>query len=168
MLAKCDINDMHHITNGLQLCSNCQGQFDSFKVFVEVSETDHFFIPSVNLNDTEQVRQEYYLRARRKRENVVEPDKGATLQELCSLGKLELPGSPSNQPPKPEELPNKLALKYHKAACLIWQMAGGADPEEDSDDEESAEDLVMDLIRGEELSFEEKMRRVSRWMAGSS
>jgi len=36
----------------------------------------------------------------------------------------------------PVKQPNRKALEFHKAACLIWRMAGGAEPdEEDSDDE---------------------------------
>jgi len=36
------------------------------------------------------------------------------------------------------KLPNRQALEFHKAACLIWRMAGGAEPEEEycSDDED--------------------------------
>ena len=38
----------------------------------------------------------------------------------------------------PELLPNRKALEYHKAACLIWRMAGGAEPDEEycSDDDD--------------------------------
>ena len=36
------------------------------------------------------------------------------------------------------ELPNRNALEFHKAACLIWRMAGGAETDEEycSDDED--------------------------------
>ena len=27
--------------------------------------------------------------------------------------------------------PNRKALEFHKTACLIWRLAGGAEPEED-------------------------------------
>jgi hypothetical protein len=35
-------------------------------------------------------------------------------------------------------LPNRKALEFHKTACLIWRMAGGAEPEEEycSDDDD--------------------------------
>ena len=38
----------------------------------------------------------------------------------------------------PKKQPNRKALEFHKAACLIWRMAGGAEPDEDycSDDED--------------------------------
>ena len=36
----------------------------------------------------------------------------------------------------PHQLPNRKALQYHKAACIIWRMAGGAEPEEESKHEE--------------------------------
>jgi len=37
----------------------------------------------------------------------------------------------------PTNLPNSKALEFHKTACLIWRMAGGAEPDEEycSDDE---------------------------------
>jgi hypothetical protein len=31
----------------------------------------------------------------------------------------------------PTRLPNRDALEFHKAACLIWRMAGGAESEEE-------------------------------------
>jgi hypothetical protein len=38
----------------------------------------------------------------------------------------------------PTKLPNRNALEFHKAACLIWRMAGGAETDEEycSDDED--------------------------------
>jgi len=38
----------------------------------------------------------------------------------------------------PIELPNRQVLEFHKTACLIWRMAGGAEPDEEycSDDEQ--------------------------------
>ena len=36
------------------------------------------------------------------------------------------------------KLPNRKALEFHKAACMIWRMAGGAETDEEycSDDED--------------------------------
>jgi hypothetical protein len=31
----------------------------------------------------------------------------------------------------PTKLPNRQALEFHKAACLIWRMAGGAESEDE-------------------------------------
>ncbi|KAJ3359365.1 hypothetical protein HDU91_004944, partial [Kappamyces sp. JEL0680] len=38
----------------------------------------------------------------------------------------------------PHTLPNRKALEFHKTACLIWRLAGGADPDEEycSDDDD--------------------------------
>jgi hypothetical protein len=38
----------------------------------------------------------------------------------------------------PAKLPNRNALEFHKTACLIWRLAGGAESEEEycSDDED--------------------------------
>jgi glutamate synthase (NADPH/NADH) large chain len=40
----------------------------------------------------------------------------------------------------PTRLPNRKALEFHKTACLIWRMAGGAEPDEEycSDDDDLA------------------------------
>jgi hypothetical protein len=40
----------------------------------------------------------------------------------------------------PTNLPNRNALEFHKAACLIWRMAGGAEPDKEycSDDDDLA------------------------------
>jgi hypothetical protein len=42
----------------------------------------------------------------------------------------------------PQKQPNRKALEYHKTACLIWRMAGGAESDNEycSDDDQ---DLVM-------------------------
>jgi hypothetical protein len=38
----------------------------------------------------------------------------------------------------PTKFPNRNALEFHKAACMIWRMAGGAETDEEycSDDED--------------------------------
>jgi hypothetical protein len=61
----------------------------------------------------------------------------------------------------PDTLPNVHALQFHKAACLIWRMAGGAEPEDydtDSDDEElppvaAGEPSKIAELRAEESSM---------------
>ena len=44
----------------------------------------------------------------------------------------------------PKNLPNRKALEFHKTACLIWRMAGGA--EEDDDYSEDDYDDVVDIF----------------------
>jgi hypothetical protein len=171
LFAKCGIQGMYHITNGLLLCSICHGRFDKLQAFVEATDAGYFFVPSVNLTDAEEMHRLYsYLtfdKAKIKMQTTVPiPDKEATLQELVLYGKLDFHGSKPDEPPTPNRLPNKLALLYHKAACFIWSMAGGADPEEDSDKEGDDGDFFMDPVRGEEVSFDEKMGRVAQWVGG--
>jgi hypothetical protein len=53
--------------------------------------------------------------------------------------------------------PNRKALELHKTACLIWRMAGGAEPvdEESSDDEENGPIHIVDkgLSLQQKISF---------------
>ena len=48
--------------------------------------------------------------------------------------------------------PNYQALQFHKTACLIWRMAGGAEPEEE-DLEECPDDDDDDSIRSLKKNF---------------
>jgi hypothetical protein len=52
------------------------------------------------------------------------------------------------------DLPNLAALEMHKTACLLWKMAGGADPE----DEECYFDYVSPLITVEK-------RDIFKWIS---
>jgi hypothetical protein len=55
----------------------------------------------------------------------------------------------------PAVQPNRKALELHKTACLIWRMAGGAEPvdEESSDDKENDPICVVD----KRISLQEKI-----------
>ncbi len=62
----------------------------------------------------------------------------------------------------PTLAPKRTALNFHKTACLIWKMAGGADVEVDDDKEEDSNGI------GELVG--EKLRRIQAWReeAGSA
>jgi hypothetical protein len=65
----------------------------------------------------------------------------------------------------PSTLPNKTALQFQKAACLIWNMAGGGDP--DFTDEDVDEEMV-DPVRSVEVSLPENLDRVAECVQNSS
>ena len=48
----------------------------------------------------------------------------------------------------PHQLPYRKALQYHKTAWIIWRMAGGAEPEKESQHEEDRSPVyAADLLR---------------------
>ena len=60
--------------------------------------------------------------------------------------------------------PNRLALKFHKAACLIWRMAGGAEEDEkycSLDDGDDGACVTHEKIH-------ERLRDIQRWQESSA
>ena len=71
----------------------------------------------------------------------------------------------------PENLPNVHALGFHKAACLIWRMAGGAEPEElpaDEDDDDIGASPRAPITQEEPEDSLERVKTWRREVAGSS
>jgi hypothetical protein len=128
------LSDKHQVQNGLLLCSNCHKDFDTLKSYVEPS--DPFILKLVNStsddNDNAWRRQVIRMIGYRKIEeeywigidNRVATDSNGDMQLYFSSQDRSLE-------------PNRKALESHKVACLIWRMAGGAEPDEEycSDDD---------------------------------
>ena len=50
--------------------------------------------------------------------------------------------------------PNHKALEFHKAACLIWRMAGGADEEDENCSDDDDDKSMVNC----EMGYREKVR----------
>ncbi|KAJ3316932.1 hypothetical protein HDV06_002541 [Boothiomyces sp. JEL0866] len=136
VLTRCGLQNKHQIQNGLLLCSKCHGQFDKLKRYVD--EADGILVVKL-VNETNDVTSEKHTEW---------VDRVEYLKGLRGLVKHKFPNRDIAD--KNGEMPlyfvdndatiqpSRAALAFHKTACLIWRMAGGAEPqdEECSDDEE--------------------------------
>ena len=132
ILRRAGLMQKHQIQNGLLLCMLCHADFDQLKRYVDVVD-DKLVVKVVNYSTvTNDEKESYYqeIVSEFKDSRSVEANYWIDIdnrQASESNGEMALFFVDNNQ----ILLPNREALKFHKAACLIWRMAGGAE----SDDE---------------------------------
>ncbi|KAJ3002837.1 UNVERIFIED_CONTAM: hypothetical protein HDU68_005985 [Siphonaria sp. JEL0065] len=131
LLSRGGLDSVYRVQNGILLCKVCHGQFDKLRRYIDV--VDGRFVAKV-VNMTNDANSQEYVNAVRSiealRDAKVKWDpvfSGRTVVD----GNNELPvyfadGDTTKHP-------NLTALAFHKAACLIWKMAGAADDIEDDD-----------------------------------
>jgi hypothetical protein len=137
LLHQAGLTQLHQVQNGLLLCNKCHSQFDKLKRYVDVID-DKLVVKVVNgTNDeTSEKYREWIiinnglLVMRRISQNRWTDNR---LAEEAN-GEMALYFVDNDE----TKLPNREALKFHKTACLIWRMAGGAEPDEEycSDDDD--------------------------------
>ena len=130
------LKQKHQVQNGLLLCANCHVLLDRLKRYIDVVD-DKLVIKIVNQTN-DPIDEEYkewllltgHLKAIRSFAQNLGTD---NRQAVNSDGEMELYFLNAD----PKLLPNRKALEYHKAACLIWRMAGSAEPDDEycSDDD---------------------------------
>lgn len=139
LFVRAGMQQKHEIRNGLLLCKVCHSSFDRLKLYVDVLN-DKLILNVVNYsilpNDGKHMEWENTVRKLQAIRSVFERhwadiDRRKALQPN---GEMALYFVKNN----PNLLPNKDALRFHKTACLIWRMSGGAEPNDEycSDDEE--------------------------------
>jgi hypothetical protein len=139
LLQRAGLTQKHQGQNGLLLCNKCHSQFDKLKRYVDVVD-DKLVVKVVNeTNDeTSDKHKEWKDNVRMLKmvrscwqENWTDIDDRRAVE---TNGEIALHFVQNN----PTKLPNRQALEYHKAACMIWRMAGGAETDEEycSDDED--------------------------------
>ena len=139
LLQRAGLIQKHQVQNGLLLCNKCHSQFDKLKRYVDV-ENEKLVVKVVNeTNDTKSEKHRDWEITFGKLKNdrlFMERYWSDGRQAVEGNGEMALYFVQNN----PTKLPNRQALEFHKAACLIWRMAGGAEPDEEycSDDDEVA------------------------------
>ena len=132
ILGRAGLMQKHQIQNGLLLCMLCHADFDQLKLFVDVVD-DKLVVKVVSYSTvTNDEKQSDYQRFIDK---FIYSRSGEAKywididnrQAAESNGEMALFFVDDNQ----ILLPNREALKFHKAACLIWLMAGGAESDEE-------------------------------------
>jgi len=137
ILMRAGLSHKHLVQNGLLLCIKCHSQFDKLKRYVDVVE-DKLVVKVVNETDdeikwlcgVERIKnfREVHLRVK---SNMARKDGRQAAETNGEIGLYFINNDVQKQP-------NRKALEYHKTACLIWRMAGGAESDYEfcSDDDE--------------------------------
>jgi HNH endonuclease len=134
LFIRAGITQKHEVQNGLLLCGNCHDEFDLLKRYVDFID-DKLVVKVVNeTNDENDVNYRSAtkgLKGSRRDQLEFVPD---NRQPIETNGEMALYFVQNN----PTKLPNREALEFHKVACMIWRMAGGAETDEEycSDDED--------------------------------
>ena len=149
------LHSKHQVQNGMLLCSVCHGEFDALKRYVDVIVEENGDVKYVlkivkGLRESDEEEWRRIVRDvridRQKRLEDFSDGRGALDDEANMCLWFMNPTScvesdretRSRRVLEPEDLrPNFKALEFHKTACLIWCMAGGAEEDEEfcSDDD---------------------------------
>jgi hypothetical protein len=137
ILQNSGLKQKHEVQNGLLLCASCHPRFDKLKRYVDVVD-DNLVLKVVNeTNDENNVNYRKATKGLKGSRRDLLEFFSDNRQAIESNGEMALYFVDNNS----HELPNRKALAFHKTACLIWKMAGGAEPDEEycSDDDDDCE-----------------------------
>jgi len=159
----CNINDLYQVQNGLLLCPGCHDGFDRLRLYVGIVDED-YFLKVVKFTNSIDIENEKFQAWLGKNTDIrqVRIGRKETFSPLFNDREVGTAAGFrlyfQNTAPT-TSYPNPKALLFHKAACLIWKMAGGAEPAtlHRWDDDE---DVVVES--GERLSD-----KLTRWDLGS-
>ena len=157
ILKRAGLENKHQVQNGLLLCKGCHDEFDKLKQYVDVSD-DRLVVKVVN--ETNDPRNEYWLYDVRKIEVLRSLSLGRWTdgrRPVETNGDVAIyfaPGAPIGL------LPNRTALEFHKAACKIWQMAGGAESDEEYCPDDDDDDGRIPVSYGS--------KNIQRWIDSSA
>ncbi|KAJ3006233.1 UNVERIFIED_CONTAM: hypothetical protein HDU68_004203 [Siphonaria sp. JEL0065] len=140
LLSRAGLDSVYRVQNGILLCKVCHGQFDKLRRYIDVVD-DRFVAKVVNLTNDPH---DHVWRS------VVDDLRGTrTLRERKWTGRQAIDDATGEMvvyfaQDDASILPNHTALSFHKAACLIWKMAGAADDIEDDEiDHEGSVDSLL-------------------------
>ncbi|KAJ3223183.1 hypothetical protein HDU78_011405 [Chytriomyces hyalinus] len=150
LLQRAGMRSVYQVQNGVLLCANCHILFDALKQYIDVVDGRLF---AKIVNRTNDPNDEDYLRDLEQltgnRANQKKYQHHAGIADLPSELRVYIPL-------KDETMhPNHTALAFHKAACLIWKLAGAGAVNEDDwsgDGEDEVENrLAMVASRLQDL-----------------
>ena len=151
------LEQKHQVQNGLLLCVKCHREFDALKRYVDVVD-DKLVVKVVNeandLNDEKQNEWEISVGKLKNDRLFMEKYWSGRRKAVEPNGEMALYFVENN----PTELPNRQALEFHKTACLIWRMAGGAESDEESCPDNDDDYIAMDY----------RLKDIQKWRENSS
>lgn len=156
LLLRAGLTQKHQVQNGVLLCKVCHDQFDQLQRYVDVVD-DKLVVKVVNeTNDTKSDKHRDREIAFGKLKNdrlFMERYWSDGRQAVEANGEMALYFVLN----KPTKLPNRQALEFHKAACQIWRMAGGAE----SEDEHCPDD-------DDYVPVDYRSKSIEKWMNSSA
>jgi hypothetical protein len=161
LLARAGLTQKHQVENGLLLCIKCHSNFDKLKRYVDVVD-DKLVVKVVNYsvlrNDEKHKEWKDNVRMLKLvrsgwQENWTHIDNRQAVESNGEMALYFVPTMESFE----TQLPNRDALEFHKAACLIWRMAGGAE----SEDEHCPDD-------DEYVPVDYRSKSIEKWMDSSA
>ena len=142
ILSRAGLENVHQIQNGLLLCVYCHSRFNKLEYYVDVV-AEKLVVKVVNhTNDiTSYAHQEWIsevatLNAIRQNKAALWGDVRRRIEENGEMALYFIQDDEDN-------MPNRNALEFHKTACLIWRMAGGAEDEDEDDYDDDEDDEYM-------------------------
>jgi hypothetical protein len=121
ILALAGLTHIDKVENGLLLCRKCHDSFDKLEMYVDVVE-ERLILKAVRGEMLDVFRN-------------IKRDREAALLDVANIEKKNREVVVNGEillffaRDVTDQQPNKKALQYHKAACIIWRMAGGAEPD---------------------------------------
>ena len=155
------IND---VQNGICLCVACHLRFDKLKRYIDITDTNQLVVRVVNEtnnpNDNDYLEIIEGLKSDRKRRLKYSQDEAFKNRAAVEDNDMNVffHGDPRLHP-------NSTAFNFHKIACLIWRLAGGAEPE---DYEYYQEYDFVDVINIDEFRKEKLDSYVCDWINTSA
>jgi len=139
------------------LCIKCHGEFDQLKRYVDVVD-DKLVVKVVNysvLGNDDKHRDWEIAFGKLKNDRLFMSRYWSDgRQGVEPNGEMALYFALNN----PTRLPNRDALEFHKAACLIWRMAGGAESEDEHCPDDDDDYIPVDY----------RSKSIEKWMDSSA
>jgi hypothetical protein len=158
LLVRAGLTQKHQVQNGLLLCIKCHRQFDKLRRYVDVVD-NKLVVKVVNYSvlgnddkhrDWQRVVRDLKIARGGREEDWTDIDNRQGVEPNDEMALYFVLN-------KPTRLPNRDALKFHKAACLIWRKAGGAE----SEDEHCPDD-------DDYIPVDYRSKSIEKWMDSSA
>ena len=163
-LQRSNLQDIYQVQNGLLLCSNCHGVFDKLRCYVDIID-NKMVVKYVNqTNDPGNLKWQneletiLLLRKQKKRYFIAADKYQKEWNEVEANGDMALYFADND----PNKRPSETALRLHKTACLIWRLAGGAEPDDDDYSDDDDDDVVF-----VDVDYASKKRNIKQWLEKS-
>ncbi|KAJ3025556.1 UNVERIFIED_CONTAM: hypothetical protein HDU68_007002 [Siphonaria sp. JEL0065] len=164
LLHRASLDSVYRVQNGILLCAVCHRRFDDLRRYIDV--VDNRLVAKV-VNLTNDIQNEDYLDA----VGAINALRSFKLTKPAFAGRSVVDAS--NQllvyvaDGDTTKHPNLTALAFHKAACLIWKMAGAADDNEDDDiDHEGSVDSLLEKVGDRLRHFATEYERSNLTLGG--
>jgi hypothetical protein len=161
-LQRSNLQNMYQVQNGLLLSSECRGCFDNLRCYIDIIDNKMVFKYVNQTNDPEERQSKNETKRTallRKHEKSVSTSKyQKEWKEVEANGEMALYFADND----PNKRPSETALRLHKTACLIWRLAGGADPDDYDDFDDDDDDVVFAYV-----DYASKKRNIKQWLEKS-